>query len=64
MDTRLANTILGIGSIMNLYPNTVSAQISMPYFHQTDAQALASDWQKVGNDMRFAMAQIDNEQKK
>ncbi len=63
MSVHLQNTLIGMGSIMSIFPTVNTIQIPLPYFNQSDAQRLAGDWQKVGNDLRFAMGQIDNEQK-
>lgn len=55
--------MIDIGSIIDIYPSITPAQILTPHSCRTDTQALASDWQKVGDDMRFAMRQINDEQK-
>ena len=63
MNVHLQNTLIGMGSIMSIFPTANTIQIPLPYFNQSDAERLASDWQKVGDDIRFAMRQVDSEQK-
>jgi hypothetical protein len=43
-------------------PTGTVAQIRPP--QKNDAENLANDWQQVGHDLRSAMNQVDNEQKK
>lgn len=62
MSIQLKNIMIDIGSIIDIYPSITPAQILTPHSCRTDTQALASDWQKVGDDMRFAMRQINDEQ--
>ena len=44
----------GMGSLLNLFPR-------YDIKNKSDAEALASDWEAVGNDMKKAMQQIDRE---
>ena len=47
------NWLTGAGSIFSLFGNYYGELGSI-----TDAEAIASDWQAVGDDMRAAMAQF------
>ncbi len=44
---RLKNIIRGMGSILNICPNTDYRKI-INNSHRTDAEALRQDWNKVG----------------
>jgi len=53
--------LTGMGSIFNLFP-APSPPLTRPKFlDRTDEEALASDWQKVGDHMRGAIRQMDKE---
>lgn len=56
------NIVAGMRSVLDVCPKKIT-KISLLHSSQTDAEALAGDWQKVGDDMRFAMSKIDDEQK-
>lgn len=55
------NFIQGMGSIFNLFPNIETR--TKNYIFATDAEALASDWAVVGNDIQKAMDKFANENK-
>lgn len=63
MNQTIKNIFIGFGSVMAITPNTAISKIQLPLLQKSDAQNLAGDWQKVGQDMHLAMGQIDNEQK-
>lgn len=55
----LRNMLIGMGSIFDLFP-APRQEIQLPRV-MTDAEALASDWQAVGDDLRSAMSkEIDD----
>lgn len=57
----LRNMLIGAGSILNLFP-APRPPLSRPKFlDRTDEEALESDLKAVGDDMRAAMKQIDEE---
>ncbi len=66
MNTTLRNILDGAKTIINLFP---SPELPKPqrigrYGYdpkRTDAEALASDWQAVGNDLRKAMGMVNRE---
>ncbi len=51
-----------MGSALVIMPTGSVSQIRPP--QRKDAENLASDWHQVGLDLRSAMNQVDNEQKK
>ena len=58
---KLRNLLRGAGSIFNLFPPP-SAPLQRPKFlDRTDEEALESDLKAVGDDMRAAMKEIDEE---
>ena len=57
----LRNILTGMGSIFNLFPAPRPPLTRPKFLDRTDEEALASDWQKVEDDMRGAMGQIDKE---
>lgn len=62
MRNELKNIFIGMGSTLVIMPLSTVGQISPP--QKNDAENLAGDWQQVGHDLRTAMGQVDNEQKK
>ena len=62
MNDKFKNIIAGIGSAMVVMPSGVVSQIRPS--EKTDAENLAGDWLQVGNDLRSAMNEVDNELKK
>ncbi len=57
----LRNILTGMGSILNLFPAPRPPLTRPKFLDRTDEEALASDWQAVGDDMRTAMKQVDKE---
>jgi len=57
----LRNILIGMGSIFDLCPAPRPPLTRPKFLDRTDAEALASDWQKVGDHMRGAMEQTDKE---
>lgn len=51
-----------MSSALVIMPTGTVAEIRLP--QKSDAENLANDWQQVGHDLRSAMNQVDNEQKK
>ena len=62
MNDKFKNILIGMGSALVIMPTGSVSQIRLP--QKNDAENLASDWQQVGCDLRSAMNQVDNEQKK
>jgi len=62
MNDKFKNILVGMGSALVIMPTGSVSQIRPP--QNNDAENLASDWQQVGRDLRSAMNQVDNEQKK
>ncbi len=54
----LRNMLIGAGSIFDLCPAS-RRKLELPRI-KTDEEALASDWQAVGDDMRAATKEIDD----
>ena len=61
MDSKVKNILLGIGSALVIMPGGSVSQIRTP--QQSDAENLAGDWSRVGQDLYSAMKRIDDEQK-
>lgn len=51
----------GIASTLDLF-GTLYHDESMKILKRTDAEALASDWEAVGNNMKHAMAEYNRSQ--
>ncbi len=61
MKTKLQNFLDGAKTILNLLPEE-DPRLTQPIRkYRNDAEALASDWKAVGNDLRRAMGKIDHE---
>lgn len=57
---KVRNIIIGMASIFDLFP--APRPLSRPKFmDRTDEEALRSDWQAVGDDLRTAMKKMDEE---
>ncbi len=54
---KLRNLLVGMRSILDLFPHRRAIQLPSI---KTDKEALASDWQAVGDDMRAAMKEFDD----
>ncbi len=52
------NLIRGMGSILNICPNTNYRKI-INNSRRTDAEALRQDWNKVGKDLKSAIEKAD-----
>ena len=61
MRRSLRNILTGMGAIFNLFPAPRPPLTSHKFLDRTDEEALESDWQAVGDDMRTAMKQVDKE---
>ncbi len=57
----LRNILIGAGSIFNLAPAPRPPLTRPKFLDRTDEEALASDWQEVGDAMRGAMGEMDKE---
>lgn len=62
MNNKFKNILVGMSSAFVIMPIGTVAQIRPP--QKSDAENLANDWKQVGNDLRSAMNQVSNEQKK
>jgi len=51
---RKLNLLAGAASVTSIAPS--SYHLRLPQFQRTDLQALSTDWVKVGNDLRTAIA--------
>ena len=60
MSKKLKNLLKGAASIFEIYPNT-SARLRKRFLERTDAEALYSDWQKIGNDIRRTTEKYERE---
>lgn len=58
--TRLKNMLAGAASIINLFPGDPVYERPM-LKHKTAADALRSDWQAIGGDMRRAIERVESE---
>ena len=61
MKKHLQDFINGIADIV--YSPEISLKKSNSNFEKNDLQALQSDWEKVGNDIRNAMSEYDKQYK-
>ena len=61
MKAKLKNFLAGAKTILNMIPEE-DPRLTQPIRkYRTDAEALASDWRAVGDDLRRAMGNIDHE---
>ncbi len=58
---KIKNLLRGASTVMSLYPNT-GDELRMRFLDRSDAEALHDDWVKVGEDLRKAMSQYEQEQ--
>jgi hypothetical protein len=58
---KLRNLLIGAGSILNLFPAPRPPLQRPKFMDRTDEEALESDLKAVGDDMRAAMKEIDEE---
>ena len=61
MRRSLRNILIGAGSILNLFPAPRPPLQRPKFLDRTDEEALESDLKAVGDDMRAAMKEIDEE---
>lgn len=54
----LRNILAGAGSALQLMPPPRRVSIARELRNQSDRDALASDWQRVGDSLRFAMDKV------
>jgi hypothetical protein len=47
--------VCGVGSVLEMYPVPMAYHVERPSATMTDAQRLASDWQRVGRALSAAM---------
>ncbi len=57
---KIKNLLHGASTIINLCPNTRD-DLRMRFLERSDAEALHSDWAKVGEDLRKALDQYAQE---
>ena len=55
----LRSFIYGIGSVLNLFPSPLRP-LSKPVM--TDEQAIRSDWEQVGQDLKEAMDNVEGQE--
>jgi len=58
MERTVENIISGIGSILDIYGNLNIADRTIEP-EKADLEALRSDWEQVGADMRWAMGAVE-----
>jgi hypothetical protein len=51
----------GVASIFDIYPSTPVRRLSQQKPEEADYEAIKSDWEAVGQDMRNAMGDFDHE---
>ena len=52
----------GVASTISLFPERSRRVTRAKFLDRSDEEAIASDWVQVGNDLRKAMSQYDEEQ--
>lgn len=62
--TSVKNFIYGMGSVLSIYPPQNISEPSFKKPRPSDAEALRSDWVRVGDDMRTAMTRVEHERRK
>jgi hypothetical protein len=55
-----ANIFRGVGSVLNIWPSLPENPVGA----SSDAERLYSDWQRVAEDLCWAMGQMDKDLKK
>lgn len=60
MNSLTKNFLLGVGSILSIFPSAQSHNSSDNF--QTDHDSLAGDWVNIGNDMYHSMGVVRDEQ--
>lgn len=61
--TRFRRLLRGVGSIIDLFGTRPPARPGLRGGPAADAEAIAGDWQEVGNDLRRAMARVADEER-
>ncbi len=64
MTERIIHWIAGVGSAMNIFPDSHGRYDSIVYRARTDTEALRGDWEKVGNDIRKAITTYEQKESK
>lgn len=60
MNRLISNVLAGMGSVLVLMPSNSPQQLQKDrYLTRSDAEAIHSDWEKVGEDMRNAAMSSD-----
>ena len=60
----LFNCMFGAGSITNIYPHDDLELEELTLGQSADSDAIRGDWEKVGNDLRYALDRENDEQRK
>ena len=58
---RAKHWLKGASTVLVLFPDTAT-RMRKRFLERTDAEALASDWQRVGDDLRSAIRKYEDEQ--
>ena len=58
---RAKHWLKGASTVLVLFPDT-GTRMRRRFLERTDAEALAGDWQRVGNDLRSAIRKYEDEQ--
>lgn len=64
MTEKIKHWITGIGSAMNIFPDSHGRYDRIVHRTRTDAEALRGDWEKVGNDIRKAIITYEQKESK
>lgn len=58
---RFKHWLKGASTVLVLFPDTTT-RMRKRFLERSDAEALAGDWQRVGDDLRSAIGQYEDEQ--
>ena len=58
---RTKHWLKGASTVLVLFPDTTT-RMRKQFLERSDAEALAGDWQRVGDDLRSAIGQYEDEQ--
>lgn len=58
---RAKHWLKGASTVLVLFPNTAT-RMRKRFLERSDAEALAGDWQRVGDDLRSAIGKYEDEQ--
>jgi hypothetical protein len=65
MTKRLKEILQGVGSVVDVFPRAdPAARVRRVHPYPTDTDALRSDWERVGGDMKRAIDVVADEQQK